>query len=145
MMSLSRQDFDFLPDLLDLLERVSAGTLAPKDVSNEAGRIRIKLSRTREALKTELDEDVSDLDEQMKIIDRLRKAISAKKVVLEKIGDVGKRVIEGEEITQDALKPTLNLANDEIQKGQTSITDNHVTTEDVEMEDAESSISETKY
>ncbi|KAK9456137.1 RNA polymerase II transcription mediator complex subunit 9-domain-containing protein [Dipodascopsis uninucleata] len=88
--------FTFLPDLLDLLDRVSAGTLSPKDLDNEAGRLRIKIQRARNLLESLPDVHVSNIDEQMVKISELKKKIERKKDLLLKVTTISRGVVEGD-------------------------------------------------
>ncbi|KAK9364726.1 hypothetical protein V1509DRAFT_477086 [Lipomyces kononenkoae] len=91
---LHRADFDFLPDLLDLFERVCDGSLQPKDIHNEAGRLRIRISRARSLLTQEVLADDAGVSEQSTIIEELKDKISKKRYLLSKVAELGKALLQ---------------------------------------------------
>ncbi|KAK9449504.1 uncharacterized protein V1518DRAFT_416174 [Limtongia smithiae] len=91
---LSPADFDFIGDLLDLLRRVSTGTLSPKDLDNEAARIRLKIGRIRSVLSESVFLDNTDsLQEQAQKIEHLHTVIQKKRVLLNGIAGLAREVV----------------------------------------------------
>ncbi|KAK9325090.1 hypothetical protein V1517DRAFT_336209 [Lipomyces orientalis] len=94
---LRHSDFDFLPDLLDLFERVCDGSLQPKDLHNEAGRLRIRISRARSLLgQVVAGDDQVGVNEQRATIEELKDKIAKKRFLLSKAAELGKAVLERE-------------------------------------------------
>ncbi|KAK7206072.1 hypothetical protein BZA70DRAFT_123381 [Myxozyma melibiosi] len=96
---LSHADFDFLPDLVDLLERVSQGSLVAKDVPNEAGRIRINLNRVRTRL-AQLG-DVESIETQNNEIIQLKTKVEKKRLLLENLSNLGKDLLGRKGVLRD--------------------------------------------
>ncbi|KAK9247172.1 hypothetical protein V1506DRAFT_565645 [Lipomyces tetrasporus] len=94
---LRHSDFDFLPDLLDLFERVCDGSLQPKDLHNEAGRLRIRIGRARSLLgQVVAGDDHVGVNEQRATIEELKDKIAKKRYLLSKVAELGKAVLERE-------------------------------------------------
>ncbi|KAK9429571.1 hypothetical protein V1505DRAFT_373792 [Lipomyces doorenjongii] len=93
---LQRSDFDFLPDLLELFERVCDGSLQPKDLHNEAGRLRIRISRARSLLTQVVVADDAGVGEQTATIEELKDKIAKKRYLLSKVAELGKAVLQRE-------------------------------------------------
>ncbi|KAK9238928.1 hypothetical protein V1525DRAFT_387124 [Lipomyces kononenkoae] len=93
---LQRADFDFLPDLLELFERVCDGSLQPKDLHNEAGRLRIRISRARSLLTQVVVADDGSVGEQTAIIEELKDKIAKKRYLLSKVAELGKAILQRE-------------------------------------------------
>ncbi|KAK9471103.1 RNA polymerase II transcription mediator complex subunit 9-domain-containing protein [Dipodascopsis tothii] len=89
--NLTHTDFDLLPDLQDLIERVADGSLDPKNLDNEAGRIRIKIAKLKEALaQLPTEEGIADQERE---IEDLRETITKKRGLVDDIYKLGKSVL----------------------------------------------------
>ncbi|KAK9461808.1 uncharacterized protein V1516DRAFT_663516 [Lipomyces oligophaga] len=89
-------DFDYLPELVSILERVSDGTLLAKDVDSEAGKIRNSIGRARQSLELIAPRDsTSDSVQDQKFkIAMLQFKISQKRLLLAKIAARAKEILE---------------------------------------------------
>ncbi|KAK9487663.1 hypothetical protein V1527DRAFT_460188, partial [Lipomyces starkeyi] len=101
---LQHSDFDFLPDLLELFERVCDGSLQPKDLHNEAGRLRIRISRARSLLTQVVVADDAGIDEQTATVEELKDKIAKKRYLLSRVAVLGKAVLQtGGELLENEL------------------------------------------
>ncbi|KAK9329441.1 hypothetical protein V1520DRAFT_343382 [Lipomyces starkeyi] len=101
---LQHSDFDFLPELLELFERVCEGALQPKDLHNEAGRLRIRISRARSLLTQFVVADDAGIDEQTATIEELKDKIAKKRYLLSRVAVLGKAVLQtGGELLENEL------------------------------------------
>ncbi|KAK9375310.1 uncharacterized protein V1513DRAFT_44282 [Lipomyces chichibuensis] len=114
---LQHSDFDFLPDLLELFERVCDGSLQPKDLHNEAGRLRIRISRARSLLTQVIVADDAGVDEQTATIEKLKDKIAKKRYLLSKVAELGKAVLQREGDLQE------NELDFEAEKYETPVTE----------------------